>query len=84
MNIEQVCKDAIAVVERYLTGDVSAYDMQDELSKAQEAVDKAWDIKTLDRKSHCMCRAAWHACLAAKNDKRITAEACMAKFWEQV
>ena len=80
MNIEKTCADAIAVVERYLTGDVSAYDMQDELFEAQEAVDRVWDGKCLSSKSHRQCRTAWNACLAAKNDKRIIAKTYVAEF----
>ncbi len=83
MNIEQVCKDAIAVVESYLANDAPAYDMYDELHEASEAVDCAWDVCN-SRKSHYICSNAWHACLAAKYDKRDIAEACIAKFKESL
>ena len=83
MNIEQVCKDAITVVEKYLAGDLVAADMYDELQEAQDAVDDAWYVAK-SRKSQRMCRAAWHACLAAKNDERDIAKMYVKEFWEQV
>ena len=83
MNIEQVCSDAIIEVESYLANNLVAGEVYDELCEAQEAVDRAWDIAK-SRTSHCMCRAAWHACLAAKNDERNIAKMYVNAFWEQV
>tara|TARA_R110002167_G_scaffold7563_1_gene35848 strand:+ start:598 stop:780 length:183 start_codon:yes stop_codon:yes gene_type:complete len=53
MNIEQVCKDAIAVVERYLASDLAAADMYDELQEAQDAAGEAcaWRDDTFGMKS---------------------------------
>ena len=94
MNIEKTCADAIAVVERYLANDVPAYDMRNELYEAREAVDSAWDVIHRSRKSlrlppleklhHCMCRAAWHACLAAKSDEIMLAEKYVEEYKELV
>tara|TARA_R110002074_G_scaffold366071_3_gene539932 strand:+ start:427 stop:678 length:252 start_codon:yes stop_codon:yes gene_type:complete len=83
MNIEQTCKDAIAVVERYLAGDLVAADMYDELQEAQDAVDDAWDNSN-SRKSNRTCRAAWHACLAAKNDEWSLAKMYVNEYWDRV
>jgi len=91
MNIEQVCKDAIKVVECYLANGAPAYDRYDELYEAMEAVDKAWDVNLCEAgkySNNIICRAAWHACEAAKNDKddlaKIYVAAFWRKFWEQV
>ena len=100
MNIEKVCRDAIKVVEKYLAGDLIAADMYDELQEAQDAADDAWDeanriwcfhITELDNnnkpvssKSNRICRAAWHACLAAKNDERSLAKMYVNGYWELV
>ena len=83
MNIEKTCTDAIAVVERYLTGDVSVYDMQDELYEAREAVDRAWDKYTSRMKSD-MCTTAWLAVLAARHDRRDLAKMYVAEYKELV
>tara|TARA_R110000765_G_scaffold407556_1_gene504945 strand:- start:432 stop:686 length:255 start_codon:yes stop_codon:yes gene_type:complete len=83
LNTEQICKDAIEVVERYLASDLVAADMHDELREAQDAVDDAWDMSN-SRKSHRICRAAWHACLAAKNDERSLAKVSVNEFWDRV
>ena len=80
MNIEKTCADAIAVVERYLTGDVSAYDMQDELFEAQEAVDCAWR-ECNSNKSRCLCFTAWWACSHAKDNERSIAKMYVDRFW---
>jgi hypothetical protein len=83
MNIEQTCTDAVAVVERYLTGDVSVYDMQDELYEAQEAADRAWD-EYISRMESDMCHIAWNACSHAKNDRRDIAKAYVDEYKELV
>ncbi len=83
MNIEQACKDAVVLVQSYLDGDLIAADMMDELCEAQEAVDYAWD-ESSSRKADRMCRPAWHACIAAKNDERDIAKMYVNAFWEQV
>ena len=85
MNIEQICKDAIAVVERYLDSDVVVpyADIFAELCEAQEAVDDAC-YESNSSKSHRTCRAAWQACLAAKHDECSLAKMYVNEFWEQV
>tara|TARA_R110002167_G_scaffold7563_2_gene35852 strand:+ start:116 stop:385 length:270 start_codon:yes stop_codon:yes gene_type:complete len=87
LNTEQICKGAIAVVERYLDDGFVYWVgyMHDELQEAQEAVDDAWD-ESISRKSTrlCrLCRAAWHACLAAKNDERVIAKVYADEYWDQ-
>jgi hypothetical protein len=86
MNTEQICKDAIAVVERYLASDLVAADMYDELQEAQDAVDDVWDESISRKATHLcrQCRAAWHACSAAKNDERVVAKTYVDEFWELV
>ena len=91
MNIEQVCEDAIAVVERYLANDLAAADMYDELQEALNAVEAAWHHANSHRSSLrkatrlCrLCRAAWLACLAAKNDERVIAKVSVNEFWDRV
>ena len=85
MNIEQTCKDAIAVVERYLDSNVVVHyaDSFAALCEAQDAVDKAWDNSN-SRKSNRTCRAAWHACSTAKNDERSLAKMYVNGYWELV
>tara|TARA_R100000541_G_scaffold52965_1_gene60794 strand:+ start:616 stop:870 length:255 start_codon:yes stop_codon:yes gene_type:complete len=83
MNIEQVCKDAIAVVERYIANDVPAYIMSDELYEAREAVNRAWHACDA-AKDIRVCRAAWHACDVAKNDELLVAKMFVNAFWEQM
>ena len=86
MNIEQVCKEAIKVVEKYLAGDLEAADMYDifaALREAQDAVEAAWD-EANSRKSNRICRAACHACSAAKNDERDIAKMYVNEYWDHV
>ena len=82
MNIEKTCADAIAVVERYLAGDMYRCQRITEFNEAQGAVVKAWASVTEGHrsKSYKLCRTAWNACLAAKNDKRIIAKTYVAEF----
>ena len=93
MNTEQICKDAIAVVERYLDDGFVYWVgyMYDELQEALYAVEAAWHHANSHRSSLrkatrlCrLCRAAWLACLAAKNDERSLAKMWVNEYWEQV
>ena len=74
MNIEQICEDAIAVVEKYLTsGGCSVGDeMYQELSVVKEAVEKAWG-RADSHKSRQLYRFTWHACVYARYDDRSIA-----------
>lgn len=88
MNTEQICKDAIAVVERYLDDGFAHWVdyMHDELQEAQEAIDDVWD-ESISRKATRLCRqcrSAWHACLAAKNGERVVAKVYVDEFWDRV
>jgi hypothetical protein len=83
MNIEQACTDAVNLVQSYLDSGLIAADMYDELCCRMAAVDYAWD-ECMQRKSHCQCRTAWHAVLAAKHDKRDLAKMYATEFWEYV
>ena len=88
MNIEQICKDAIAVVESYLDSNVVVHyaDIFAALCEAQDAVDDAWD-ESISHKSTrlCrLCRAAWQACIAAKTDDCDVAKEYVNKYWELV
>ena len=81
-DYEKVCAEAITSVEDYLANDMVA-DMYEELQEAQTAVDDAWDT-VKSRKANRMCRAAWHACLAAKNDEQGIARMYVAEYWFNV
>tara|TARA_R110002074_G_scaffold366071_2_gene539929 strand:+ start:470 stop:727 length:258 start_codon:yes stop_codon:yes gene_type:complete len=85
MNIEQICKDTITVVERYLDSNVVVHyaDIFAALCEAQDAVDKAWD-ESSSRKSDRMCWLAWYACDTAKNDECDIAKESIKEFWENV
>ena len=82
MNIEQTCKDAIAVVQRYLDSDVVEYyvDIFDELCEAQDAVYVAW-YESNSHKSTRIRLTAWHACEAAKDDEWVIAKVYVDEFW---
>tara|TARA_R100000541_G_scaffold52965_1_gene60793 strand:+ start:335 stop:619 length:285 start_codon:yes stop_codon:yes gene_type:complete len=82
--IEQVCANAIAVVERYIdSGVVEDDSMYDEICEAQKAVDHAWDV-CKSRKSQRICRAAWTACLSAKTDHISSAKMNVDEYKELV
>ena len=83
MDVEKVCSDAIVEVESYLANNLVAGEVYDELDEAHKSVDKVWD-ESSSRKADRMCRPAWHACLAAKNDERDIAQMYVNAFWEQV
>ena len=81
--IEKACKEAIKVAEKYLAGDVSAYDIQDELFEAQEAVDCAWR-ECNSNKSRCLCFTAWWACSHAKDNERSIAKMYVEEYEDLV
>ena len=83
LDYEKVCKEAILLVEKFLAGDMVAADMYGELQEAQTAVDDAWDA-LISRKANRVCRAAFHACLAAKNDERVPASIYAEEYWFNV
>ena len=81
-NYEEVCANAALVVEKYIftDNDKAAADMFDELKEAQNAVDVVWDTVT-SRKARRVCRAVYHACLAARSDERFTARVYVDEYW---
>ena len=83
MNTEQICKDAIKVVEKCITiGGCSVGDeMYQELSVVKEAVEKAWG-RADSHKSRQLYRFTWHACAFARYDDRGIARNYVIKYKE--